>query len=144
MSDAGFNPMLHQLPIQQNATRPSLDTSSSSRGRAAATSQKSYASAGSHTMALSPAVHTSCNTSEIFRDFSARLPISSASRNLHTGGEASHLPPYGPSTFLPASYVSGILHGMPSQYHATPSRINSISSASRNLQAGVEIRTPAP
>ncbi|PNX99950.1 histone-lysine N-methyltransferase setd3-like protein [Trifolium pratense] len=56
---------------------------------------------------------------------------------------SSHLPPYGPSAFLPASYVSGILHGMPS-HSATPSRINSISSASRNLQAGVEIRTPTP
>ncbi|PNX99949.1 hypothetical protein L195_g023222, partial [Trifolium pratense] len=56
---------------------------------------------------------------------------------------SSHLPPYGPSAFLPASYVSGILHGMPS-HSATPSRINSISSASRNLQAGVEIHKPAP
>ncbi|CAJ2657231.1 unnamed protein product [Trifolium pratense] len=131
----GFNTMVHHLPIQQNATRPSLDTSSSSRGRDAATSQNSYASASFHNMVLSPALHTSYNTSEVFRDFSARLPISSASRNLHTGGEASHLPPYGSSTFLPASYVSGILHGMPS-HHATQSRINSIASASRNHQAG--------
>ncbi|MCI18200.1 hypothetical protein A2U01_0039353, partial [Trifolium medium] len=92
---------------------------------------------------LSPALQAAYNTSEIFRDFSARQTVSSASVNLQAGGEASHLPPYGPSTFIPASCVSGILHGMPS-HPATPSCINSISSASRNLQAGVEIRTPAP
>ncbi|KAK2450366.1 helicase protein MOM1 [Trifolium repens] len=68
-----------------------------------------------------------------------------ASRNLQAGGEASHIPPYGPSTFIPASGVSGILHGMPRHHPSTPSsHINSISSVSRNLQAGVEIRTPAP
>ncbi|GAU33373.1 hypothetical protein TSUD_364990 [Trifolium subterraneum] len=98
LQDAGFNPMLHQPLIQQNAICTSLDTSSTSRGRATATSQKSFTSAGSHTMALSPPLHTS----------------------------------YGPSTFLPASYVNGILHCMPSH------------TATRNLQAGVEIRTPAP
>jgi hypothetical protein len=93
-------------------------------------------------MLLSPALQTSYNTSEIFRDFSARA-ISSASRNLQVGGEASHLPPYGPSIFIPASCVSGILNGMPS-HPAAPSCNNSISSVSRNLQASVETRTPAP
>jgi hypothetical protein len=146
MLDTGFNQMwLQQHPRQQNATCHSLDSNASSRGRAATTSQNSYASAGSRTMILSPALQTSYNTSETFRDLSARLPISSASRNLQAGGEASHIPPYGPSTFIPASGVSGILHGMPRHHPSTPSsHINSISSVSRNLQAGVEIRTPAP
>ncbi|KAK2396245.1 hypothetical protein QL285_057907 [Trifolium repens] len=146
LQDTSFNQMwLQQLPRQQNATCHSLDSNPSSRGRAATTSQNSYASAGSRTMVLSPALQTSYNTSETFRDLSARLPISSSSRNLQAGGEASHIPPYGPSTFIPASGVSGILHGMPSYHPSTPSsHINSISSFSRNLQAGVEIRTPAP
>ncbi|WJX58145.1 hypothetical protein P8452_43628 [Trifolium repens] len=137
----GFNHILHHLPRQQNATCHSLDSNASSRGRAAATLQNSYASAASHTMVLSPTLQTSYNTSEIFRDFFVRA-ISSALRNLQVGGEASRLPPYGHSTFIPASCVGGILHGMPS-HPATPSCINSISSVSRNLQAGVEIRTTA-
>ncbi|KAK2351622.1 hypothetical protein QL285_097163 [Trifolium repens] len=107
MIDVGFNQM-----IQQNATRPSFDSSPSSGGHAAATSPNSDTSSGSHVMVLSPALQAAYNTSKNFRDFFARLPVSSVSRNLQAGGETLHLPPYGPSTFIPASCVNGILHGM--------------------------------
>ncbi|KAK2376347.1 hypothetical protein QL285_077144 [Trifolium repens] len=141
LQDAGLNHMLHQLPRHQNATCHSLDSNPSSRGRAAATLQNSYASAASHTMLLSPALQTSYNTSEIFRDFSARA-ISSASRNLQVGGEASHLPPYETSFMCQWNSECGIPHGMP--IHPTnPSLINSNSLPSEILQAGVEICTAA-
>ncbi|GAU27597.1 hypothetical protein TSUD_271380 [Trifolium subterraneum] len=112
LQDAGFNQMLHQLPRQQNATCASLDSNPSSHGRFAATSQNLYASTGSHNMVLSPTLQAAYHTSEIFRDFSARQPISSASGNLQAGGEALHLSPYGPSAFIPSSCVSAVPHGI--------------------------------
>jgi len=121
MSDASSVQQLLQVATPQNATRPNMVPSPSSREYSAASLQSSYATTTSQPTV--PPIQATYSTPGTFSVASSRLqdinPLSSILGNVQTGGEirapAPHLQPYRTPTSAPASIFCTVLRARPSQ-----------------------------